>query len=243
MNSFKKIKEGIYALSLPMEDLQTAVFLFCCDGGNLLYDTANGASDIDEILLPALAELGLTLTDLDACVLSHSHGDHAGGAPRLQELRPDLPIYAYEKQNVKDTAIFFSCLELMHLPGHARDCVGIFDRRSQTLVCADALQQRGIGRYGLNLETASGYLQTIERIVARAPRAIVASHDYLPLGACAEGAKVQTLLNQCRADLTEVAAFVKANEGDAATLTQLFRCAHPDWPLLSQYTVQTLLDE
>ncbi len=243
MSSFLQIKEGVFSLSLPMEDIQTAIFLFRCEKGNLLYDTANGASDIDEILIPALAEIGLTLSDLDGCVLSHQHGDHAGGASRLQELCPDLPIYSYAKGNAKDGDLLCDCLELWHLPGHTPDCVGIFDRRSQTLVCADALQQRGIGRYGLSLGTVDGYLQTVDRIAARAPRAIVVSHDYLPLGAYAEGEKVQTMLEQCRADLQEVASFVKANEGDAVTLTQAFRYAHPDWPLLGQCTVEILLQK
>ncbi len=252
MFSFVQVEQGIFALTLPMEDLTTQVYLFKTPAGNLLFDSANGDEDIDKIVLPALSEQGLSLKDLCGVVLSHSHGDHAGGARRLYELCPTLPFYAYRTDYlpqgahlhaVQDGEVLCDCLQLLHLPGHTYDCVGILDQRTQTLVCADALQQWGIGRYGLALGTVQGYLQTLAT-VQRAPIArLLSSHDYHPLGGVFDGEDaIAALCTFCRSTVETVASFAKAQEGmDAREIMKAFWAAHPELPPLADGTVQAVL--
>lgn len=56
------------------------------DDKNTLIDTGSCSRDVDGYILPALAELGLTVDDIDYLVNTHSHGDHMGGNHRLRQL-------------------------------------------------------------------------------------------------------------------------------------------------------------
>ena len=52
-------------------------FLAKCDGENVLFDAANGASDSQ--LMPVLASNGVAAEDVDYIFITHLHGDHIGG--------------------------------------------------------------------------------------------------------------------------------------------------------------------
>jgi 7,8-dihydropterin-6-yl-methyl-4-(beta-D-ribofuranosyl)aminobenzene 5'-phosphate synthase len=58
-------------------------------GKHLLFDT--GASDL---LLRNARELGISLQDIDAIVLSHGHYDHTGGLSAVRRIS-DAPVYAH----------------------------------------------------------------------------------------------------------------------------------------------------
>lgn len=75
-------------------DLPGAIgtWLCCCPEGNVLIE-AGPARTIPR-LVEGLAEHELTLEDLDACLLTHIHLDHAGAAGHLARL--GVPIYVHE---------------------------------------------------------------------------------------------------------------------------------------------------
>ncbi len=66
-------------------------FLIEQDNRRLLFDT--GATD--SVLLHNLNQVQLSLRDIDAIALSHSHPDHTGGLPQLLMQREAVPVYAH----------------------------------------------------------------------------------------------------------------------------------------------------
>lgn len=64
------------------------------DGGYILFDTMNNATDVDNITIPQLKSAGIDPSTLRGMVVTHGHGDHDGGALRLQTLynTPSNPV-------------------------------------------------------------------------------------------------------------------------------------------------------
>lgn len=54
------------------------------DGGYILFDTMNNATDVNDITVPQLQSAGIDTTTLRGLVVTHGHSDHDGGAPELQ---------------------------------------------------------------------------------------------------------------------------------------------------------------
>lgn len=171
---FCEEKEGIYRLKIPFDTLYTSIFLLECDGRRILLDTASNARDVDQYLTGALGEMGLALSDVDTVVLSHGHADHAGGLARILELAPAISV-------VRDVCRLTEQITVYPMLGHTKDCVGLFDARTGTLIAADGLQGAGIDRYRVALEDADVYRTTIERIRQDAAiQEILFSHAYEP---------------------------------------------------------------
>ena len=85
MPSFEEIQPGIFLLKVPFSGLWTGVVLVM-DEDNCLIDSGATENDVDAYILPALAELGMTLADVQWLLNTHSHGDHIGGHARLKKL-------------------------------------------------------------------------------------------------------------------------------------------------------------
>lgn len=56
------------------------------DGGYMLFDTMNNATDVNNITIPQLQSAGIDPASLRGIVVTHGHGDHDGGVARLQSL-------------------------------------------------------------------------------------------------------------------------------------------------------------
>jgi glyoxylase-like metal-dependent hydrolase (beta-lactamase superfamily II) len=66
------------------------LYLFLFVGERRLLLDAGCASTVDEFIVPALAELGLGLEDLDLLLVTHSDLDHQGGTRGLRQANPSL---------------------------------------------------------------------------------------------------------------------------------------------------------
>jgi glyoxylase-like metal-dependent hydrolase (beta-lactamase superfamily II) len=66
------------------------LYLFLFLGERRLLLDAGCASTVDEFIVPALAELGLGLEDLDLLVVTHSDLDHQGGTSGLRRAKRSL---------------------------------------------------------------------------------------------------------------------------------------------------------
>ena len=85
MVRFEELYPGVYLLKVPFSGLWTGVTLITGDE-NFLIDSGAKDTDVDQYILPALAELGVDLRKIKWLLNTHSHGDHIGGHARIQNL-------------------------------------------------------------------------------------------------------------------------------------------------------------
>lgn len=84
---FERVCGDVYALRVPFGTVWTAVVLVGDKQGEyVLIDSANCAERVDDTVIPALAEMGLTLDGAAYLLCTHTHGDHVGGHKRIKEL-------------------------------------------------------------------------------------------------------------------------------------------------------------
>lgn len=117
-------------------------------------------------------------------------------------------------------------LRLIHTPGHDTDTVCWLEENTMTLISGDSLQLDGTVSQGAALVMdLPGYLQTLKKLSELPIDCILPGHDYLPLGALAEGPEaVAQYLNACRASMERYAEFLRqawdAGDHDPASLAR-----------------------
>jgi glyoxylase-like metal-dependent hydrolase (beta-lactamase superfamily II) len=202
---FEKETENIYRLRIPFEELYTSVFLIESEGGRALVDCATTDSDVDDVIRPALMARGLDFSDIKYLILTHRHGDHAGGKERISEHNPSIAVIRGMQE------LPLSDFELYALPGHTSDMIGVLDLGSGSLISGDGLQGAGVGKYRCSLESETEYLATIERI-RRDTRVknLLFSHAYEPW--YKDGALGRDAVMQCLADCER---YIKTKNGES----------------------------
>ncbi len=198
----EKITSGIFRIKVPFEDLFTTVYVYVCDKGVALIDSATYSSDVDNYIMPALKQVGIE--NVKYLLLTHEHGDHMGGIYGLKEKFPDAIIgTAFEndfskKQILIDGQLVIGDLQVVLLPGHTINSVGYFDKKTKTLLSGDCLQLAGVGKYRNGIGYPELYIKSIEKLKKMDIKRIVAAHEYDPLGSIAEGKdEVENYLNKC----------------------------------------------
>ena len=157
MNGFIEEREGIYRLKVQYTTVYTSIFLIETELGDLLVDTASYDEDIDSCLIPALSEMGKSLSELYAVVITHDHFDHSGGLKRIREIVPDVRVIT-ELCNLTDN------ISTYPMAGHTEDSIGVFDSRTKTLISGDGLQGAGVDKYRTSAPFKEEYIRTLERI-------------------------------------------------------------------------------
>ncbi len=198
MYCFEKLTERIYRLKVPFENIYTAVFLVSHKDGRALVDCATTREDAENIILPAISELGIDKREITHILITHAHGDHAGG---LRYIIPHLPeaVVCSGSNFVKerldpphfvcltDGQIITDGITAVSLPGHSVDMLGYLDTESMTLISGDAVQLCGVGRYGCGLGSFDSYFSSLDKLSEMKLERLIASHDYYPHGSTAEG--------------------------------------------------------
>ena len=194
MEQFSQETQRIYRLKVPFESVYTSVFLLQTEQGNALVDCATYDSDVDGYILPALDSLGLSLSDIKYLILTHAHGDHAGGKDRILSLAPHIQIV----QEAKPLGL--NGITVYELKGHTLGCIGVFDEESGTLISGDGLQGAGIKKYRCSLQSKEEYFKTVEKIQQdKRIKTILFSHAYEPwYKDCAVGREeIEKCLQDC----------------------------------------------
>ncbi|MBR4888035.1 MAG: MBL fold metallo-hydrolase [Clostridia bacterium] len=229
MHTLSALTPYITRLTVPFLDIYTTIFVVKTEQGAVVFDTATYPEDMDTYLVPALEKLGIGAEDLKYVVLSHNHRDHAGGLARFAELFPGAAVAAGSRaceeripdRNVtvlKEGDTLLDVLQVVALPGHTADCIGLLDTRTGTLLSGDGLQLFGIygsGAWGANISYIKEHLALGKTLGEKKISVIAASHDYHPCGWKAEGEAVGPYIAECAAALRAVADFARANPDDS----------------------------
>ena len=174
MRKFSEDIKGIYRLKICFEAIYTSVFLIESPSGPILVDCATTDTDVDTVIVPALKEIGYPLSDIHLLVLTHRHGDHAGGLRRVLEISPEIEV-------ITDIRTICEGIYTYSMTGHTEDCIGVLDERTHTLISGDGLQGAGVDRYRCHLENKKAYLSTLRRIQNdERIKTILFSHAYEP---------------------------------------------------------------
>lgn len=188
------IDQGIYRVKIPFMSVTTTVYIYTCEQGTAIIDSATYPSDVDDYILPALEKLNIPHTAVTHLLLTHNHDDHAGGFQRLREAFP----HSDATNSLEDGKTVLGNLHAVFLPGHTCDSYGFLDTATKTLLSGDCLQLAGIGCYRNNISDVRLYVESIHKLQKMDIRCIVAAHEYDPLGSLAEGTPaVENYLNQC----------------------------------------------
>lgn len=234
-----QLTPDITAIRVPFLDIFTTVFLVKTEAGNLLFDTATYPTDITEIILPALAELGVGIEALSAVLISHPHRDHMGGLEELLTLAPDITVIAgsnapQKTHTIKNLIIgrdgdsILDSLQIVAIPGHTTDAIALLDTRTGTLLSGDGLQLFGIfgsGYWGANISFPKAHLAALERIAALPITAIYPAHDYHPVGDAYIGKDaIGRALDACREPLFAIRDMILASPDQSdEELSALYR--------------------
>ena len=121
--------DGVYHLLCPFGGCWTGITLIRASR-NYLVDCGGNAECIDRYLLPALAELSMTASDIDYLLITHTHADHIGGAARLKELDPGIRYVVCEQSadKVRDPLKYNKAIRAVfpeHSPAPSAGLTGI----------------------------------------------------------------------------------------------------------------------
>ncbi|MBD3940185.1 MBL fold metallo-hydrolase [Microbacterium sp. NEAU-LLC] len=101
MERFTPVVDGVFLLKVPFTGVWTGVVLVLGDGAPILIDSGGGAETVDSTIVPALAELGLGLSDIGWVLATHIHGDHVGGIARMRALAPSIRVAVLRESDAR----------------------------------------------------------------------------------------------------------------------------------------------
>ena len=251
MISFERLIGDVYRLKVPFEDIYTAVFLIKTDQGDALIDCATTESDVNNVIIPALNEIG---SEPKYIICTHFHGDHMGGLPYLLGRFGDAKAVLCHRESTekhpwwdatipKDGDELLGCLKILSLPGHSDDSIGVLDERIKTLISGDCVQLGGVGRYGTGVCNGEKYILSIGRLSEMKLTNMITSHEYYPLGSIAVGCeKVAEYLKMSRDIAYEIRDYALSLEiEDHGEIAEVYNKHFINRPPISGGTVKALM--
>ena len=145
---------------------------------------AGSASDIER----GLSALGAAWGDVNSVILTHAHGDHAGGLGEVIALSPNATAYAGRAdaerisgatvEAVDDGDELFG-LQIIGTPGHTPGHISVLDPVAGLLVAGDAINESGGMVLGPNEQFTADMGQanaSVKRLAERAYETVVFGH-------------------------------------------------------------------
>ena len=250
-----RITDHISLIKVKFHNVFTSVFLVKLDTGYALFDSATTECDVKDTIMPAISMAGIKPIEVRFLFISHTHGDHFGGARALLSALPEAALVLFdrdraEKEGFGDRlfsggSVEYSPLVAIPLSGHDRHCLALLDPRTRTLLSGDAVQLYGIDRWGTGVFDVEGYLNSLDRISAMDVERLVTSHEYYPLGQIAEGGEeIDRYLATSREAILELIALVSASDASpeetAKAITEAKRKIEPSFPAQQTGTIKAI---
>lgn len=145
----ERIHDRIHRITTPYGE-GGVVFLYLLKGDSVALVDAGAAHSPGEVLQPALAEMGMSLSDVDVILNTHAHLDHAGGNLAIKETAPRVSIHVHSGDlfmaNSTDAQVEFMTapLRALDLPeGAVRQRAGWVVRMAGRAAGADVLLADG----------------------------------------------------------------------------------------------------
>ncbi len=239
----EKITENIFRIKVPFDNVYTSVFIIKVNDFLVLADTATTEIDVKEYIIPAIEEAG---GNLKYMILSHNHGDHAGGCRYLKEIYPDAKVILFDENYAinkefndyiipKDEEVFFDCIKVFNFKGHSKDSLGLLDLRTDTLLTFDSFQLMGVGKYGTGLWDIKEYFSSLDRAKQLRINTLTASHDYYPMGSVITGENIDKFFDECRNCIYMYKDFLDKNPLlDSKELADFYNETFPERPTISK---------
>ena len=195
----EKLKDGIFRIKIPFDKIYTSSFVLVEKNDAVIYDFGSNCSDAEKYIIPELNALNVTVKYL---ALSHDHGDHSGGIDAMMAKYPDARVISMKGkwgEPSNDGDVLLNRFKVVHLKGHSDDGMAILDMRTNTLLSGDTLQVWGVDRYKTYFTAYTPYIEALEKVKALCVDEIIASHEYEPCGAIAEGEEqISVFLDECK---------------------------------------------
>ena len=154
-----------------------------------------GTSGSAAAILDGLAALGASWSNVGHVVLTHNHGDHAGGLAGVIEEAPGATVYAGDADlgQIQTSAPTVAVgdgdevlgLGVFNTPGHTAGSISLFDTETGILVAGDAINGDGGRLTGANAQFSSDLdlaVESVAKIAALGPRIAAFGHGGAPIG-------------------------------------------------------------
>ncbi len=137
MKRFIQIVPNIYRLAVSFPGCWTGVTLVK-GKQNILIDSGGCAQTVDDEIIPALRDMGMSASDIDWLTVTHTHGDHVGGCARLRELAPDMKaaVFHQSQTRLKDPLAYSRAIRA-RFPAHSPKPPAVLDGITADLLLGD----------------------------------------------------------------------------------------------------------
>jgi glyoxylase-like metal-dependent hydrolase (beta-lactamase superfamily II) len=188
--SINEVAKGVYQIL----GHKRAAHAYVITGTRRTVMIDSGLPNTFEITESCLAEIGLSVHDVDLMLLTHEHIDHAGGAALMpKDCLMAAHRLAANKLALKDEFSLMNhafsidtdhfevdiCLEqgsvidlgshqleIIHTPGHCSGAICVYEHQSRSLISADTIMANGIVGGVLGSGNISDYINSLRRLRA-----------------------------------------------------------------------------
>ena len=236
----------------PITGPGTNSYLIGTGSHRILLDPGEGAEGYLPVLEQALERAGCR--GIQEIVVTHAHRDHMAGVPSVLERFGPLKVskkpwpgiderYRVAIDAIDDGAVIRTenaTLRAIHTPGHSPDHLSFMIEEERALISGDNIL--GVGTAVIPLDTGDllDYMNSLERVLAEAPKRIYPAHGPL----IEDGpAKIREYLEHRREREREILAVLEGRPMLVMEIVEIVYAAYPKvlHPAAAQSVTQHLL--